>query len=60
MDLAGCFGQGAFCAIQPECRLIGVLDEALNAFLSVLDRYTLADLVQRPQVLAALLTTEAA
>lgn len=57
LELAACFGQGAFCAIQPECRLVTVLDEALAAFLAVLDRYTLADLVQRPQVMAALLTT---
>ena len=55
MAIAGCFGEQSFCVIQPECRLSGVLSEALNAFLAVLDRFTLADLVERPAVLAALL-----
>jgi len=33
------------CPIMAVCGLKGVLDEALNAFLNVLDRYTLADLL---------------
>jgi Rrf2 family nitric oxide-sensitive transcriptional repressor len=33
------------CVIAPVCRLKGVLQEALGAFLSVLDGYTLADLL---------------
>ena len=33
------------CPIMPVCTLQPVLEEALNAFLSVLDRYTLADLL---------------
>ena len=33
------------CAIAPACRLSGVLGEALAAFLAVLDRYSLADLL---------------
>jgi Rrf2 family nitric oxide-sensitive transcriptional repressor len=33
------------CKIDGACRLKGVLAEALNAFLAVLDGYTLADLV---------------
>jgi Rrf2 family nitric oxide-sensitive transcriptional repressor len=37
------------CPILPACRLRGVLDEARDAFLQVLDRYTLADLVDRRQ-----------
>lgn len=36
------------CVIAPSCRLAGVLDEALHAFLAVLDRYTLADLLASP------------
>ncbi|WP_176593528.1 Rrf2 family transcriptional regulator [Sphingobium sp. EM0848] len=36
------------CVIAPACRLTGVLKEALDAFLAVLDRYTLADLVTEP------------
>lgn len=34
------------CVILPHCRLTGVLDEAVQAFIQTLDRYTLADLVQ--------------
>jgi Rrf2 family transcriptional regulator, nitric oxide-sensitive transcriptional repressor len=33
------------CVIAPVCRLKGVLQEALDGFLGVLDRYTLADLM---------------
>lgn len=36
------------CRLYPVCRLKGVLDEAAAAFFSVLDDYTLADLVERP------------
>lgn len=35
------------CRIAPACALHPALQEALNAFLAVLDRYTLADLVSR-------------
>ena len=35
------------CAIESTCGLRGVLHEALAAFVAVLDRYTLADLVAR-------------
>ncbi len=34
---------GEACAIGGVCSLQGVMDEALNAMLAVLDRYTLAD-----------------
>ncbi|MCK8784041.1 Rrf2 family transcriptional regulator [Roseomonas sp. NAR14] len=43
------------CRIAPACRLRGVLVEARQAFLAVLDRYTLADLACQPAVLRALL-----
>ena len=36
------------CALRGQCRLKGVLDEALAAFFTVLDRYTLADVVAQP------------
>ncbi|MFY8193910.1 Rrf2 family transcriptional regulator [Novosphingobium sp. B1] len=39
MRLADC----ATCALRGNCALSGVLAEALEAFLAVLDRYTLAD-----------------
>ena len=35
------------CRIESACGLRGVLEEALDAFLGTLDRYTLADLVAR-------------
>ncbi len=35
------------CVIAPACGLTGVLDEALAAFMAILDRYTLADLLEK-------------
>ena len=53
---ATCFADAdSACAIGTACRLRGVLDEALQAFYGVLDRYTLADLAADPQALAQLL-----
>ncbi len=43
------------CPITPECSLSPVLVEAREAFLAVLDRYTLADLVQDKSALVRLL-----
>lgn len=42
-DLVGC----GSCLIAPACGLTDVLDEALTAFLDVLDRYSLADVLAR-------------
>ena len=48
LALVECFDPAhSRCAIQTACGLRPVLDEALAAFLAVLDRYTLADLVAR-------------
>lgn len=55
MDLAACFGDAGRCPIDGACVLSAALREALDAFLAVLDRYTLADLVAPRQRLAALL-----
>ncbi|MCW2265539.1 Rrf2 family nitric oxide-sensitive transcriptional repressor [Gluconobacter cerinus] len=49
MMLVDCEGRATgsrACVLSPSCRLRGVLGEALSAFLGVLDRYTLADLLQ--------------
>lgn len=43
LDLVDC----GSCIIGPACGLTGLLDEALQAFLAVLDRYTLADVLAR-------------
>lgn len=55
MALVPCFDAAGTCAIGACCRLSKVLEEALAAFLAVLDRYTLADLVVERQPLATLL-----
>jgi Rrf2 family nitric oxide-sensitive transcriptional repressor len=48
MALVECFDPDTnTCPITQACRLQGVLREALDAFLSALDRYTIADLVDR-------------
>jgi Rrf2 family nitric oxide-sensitive transcriptional repressor len=40
-DLADC----SACVVAPACGVTGVLNEAVSAFLAVLDRYTLADML---------------
>ena len=58
MNLVECFDpETNGCRISSACALHGVLDEALQSFLSRLDEYTLADLVaRRRRPLAQLLT----
>jgi len=56
MALVPCFEPCcAPCPIVPACGLRGALYEARQAFLAVLDRYSLADLVQRRAELGTLL-----
>lgn len=43
--LVECFSTGSRCIITRRCRLPEVLNEALNAFVTTLDRYTLADIM---------------
>ena len=43
------------CVITPSCKLKGVLHEALDAYLKVLDSYTLADFVENNDGLASIL-----
>jgi Rrf2 family nitric oxide-sensitive transcriptional repressor len=48
-DLVECFDASRnTCVISPVCGLRSPLEEALAAFLGVLDGYTLADLVKNP------------
>jgi Rrf2 family nitric oxide-sensitive transcriptional repressor len=55
LGLVECFRTPHSCAIESVCVLSGVLGEALEAFLDVLDRHTLGDLVARRGPLANLL-----
>lgn len=58
LALVECFeADGGACRIEPACVLRKVLSEALEAFLAVLDRYTLADLLAPQSALATLLAT---
>jgi Rrf2 family nitric oxide-sensitive transcriptional repressor len=47
--LVECFATGNQCIITQCCKLQDVLREALEQFLEVLDRHTLADIALRPK-----------
>jgi len=49
LSLVECFGDHNDCIITPACRLKPILNEALSAFLAVLDGYTLADMLGKRQ-----------
>jgi Rrf2 family transcriptional regulator, nitric oxide-sensitive transcriptional repressor len=55
LDVVGCLGERGYCPIQRVCVLRGVLGDATEAFLAVLDAYTLADLVKPQRALSSLL-----
>lgn len=55
MDLVPCFREQAACVIGGACVLERALEEALSAFLAVLDGYTLADLIAPGHAAARLL-----
>ncbi|WP_110113554.1 Rrf2 family transcriptional regulator [Bacillus sp. CGMCC 1.16541] len=53
-----CFNrEGNQCILSPSCKLKNVLHEALQAFIHVLDQYTLADLIQNQDELAFLFSS---
>ncbi|MCC6208073.1 MAG: Rrf2 family transcriptional regulator [Gammaproteobacteria bacterium] len=55
-DIVECFdGKQHDCPITAVCRLKGVLSDAANAFLGVLDGYTLADVLKNEHKLVATL-----
>jgi Rrf2 family nitric oxide-sensitive transcriptional repressor len=61
LGVLGCLQQGGgYCRIEECCVLRSALRDATNAFLAVLDRYTLADLIRPQPRLARLLGLEAA
>ncbi|WP_425906210.1 RrF2 family transcriptional regulator [Nitrobacter sp. TKz-YC02] len=47
--LVECFSSNNRCPITSSCRLRAPLREALTAFTTTLDRYTLADLILNPK-----------
>lgn len=54
--LVECFKEGnTNCILTPVCGLKRVLSEALGAYLTVLDKYTIADIVGEPELYRALL-----
>jgi Rrf2 family nitric oxide-sensitive transcriptional repressor len=55
LAIVGCMQQKDYCPIETACVLRGALGEATAAFLSVLDGYTLADLVKPRKPLTRLL-----
>jgi Rrf2 family nitric oxide-sensitive transcriptional repressor len=56
LELVECFNPDTnTCPLASACRFNRILNQALNAFLSVLDGYTLADLVVPTSQLRALL-----
>jgi len=48
------------CPLLPSCRLKGLLDEARDAFLEVLDRHTLKDLIEQPAAMRGVLSWQPA
>ena len=58
-DLVPCFNKTkANCCIAPACKLKSVLNEANLAFMSVLKKYTLADVLLNGNALSGLLGIE--
>lgn len=55
LGVVGCLEQRGYCPIQRVCELRRVFDEATQAFLAVLDGYTLADLIKPRKALSSLL-----
>lgn len=53
--MAECFESGNTCPITPACQMHHVLRQAVEAFYSALDRYSLDDLVQNKRVLMQLI-----
>lgn len=54
LDIVNCESPSP-CPIKPSCRLKSILHDAGDAFLNVLDQYTIADLQQAPGQLNSLL-----
>ena len=59
LGVVGCLqGEKNFCRIEKSCVLRGALHEATSAFLAVLDRFTIADLIKPGRSIAKALDIE--
>jgi Rrf2 family transcriptional regulator, nitric oxide-sensitive transcriptional repressor len=56
--VVGCLEGRGYCRIERACVLRGMLHDATEAFLAVLDAHTLADLIKPQRSLASLLQLE--
>ncbi len=56
--VVGCLESRGYCRIERACVLRGMLHDATEAFLAVLDAHTLADLIKPQRTLASLLQLE--
>lgn len=59
LALVECFHPDGQCCLAPVCTLKGAIEEALRAFMGVLDGYTLQDLLHPEQRLRELLALPA-
>ncbi len=55
LDVLECLERAGYCRIQRSCVLRGMLRDATEAFLGVLDEHTLADLIKPRKALSLLL-----
>ena len=55
LDVIGCLERKGYCPIERACVLRSALRDATQAFLAVLDTYTLADLIKPQKLLSSLL-----
>lgn len=55
VDCMGALQDAPLCRLSPACNLRSALHEALQAFLAVLDDYTLADIVRHRRSMASML-----
>jgi Rrf2 family nitric oxide-sensitive transcriptional repressor len=55
LGVIGCLERRGYCPIERACVLRSALQDAIQAFLAVLDAYTLADLIKPRRALSSLL-----
>jgi DNA-binding IscR family transcriptional regulator len=55
LGVIGCLERRGYCPIERACVLRSALQDATQAFLAVLDSYTLADLIKPQRTLSSLL-----